>query len=105
MLWTTSPRAENLMSRIFRNSAVRSAAELRPGIGSCSRTAEQFALDHAANGVRGHEINLLHDRGLLGRRAQNVVAMCAHLVCAGPGEADGDQAGLARRTQCGEYVR
>src|SRR5260370_42514075 len=104
MLCTTSPSAENLISRIFRNSAARSAAELRPGIGSGSRT-EQLALDDAANGVCGHEIDLLNDRGLLGGRRENVVAMSAHLVRAGAGEADGDQAELTRCPQCREHVR
>src|SRR6266568_1269885 len=99
MLCTTSPSAENLISNIRRNSAVPSAAELRAGIGSCSGTAEQFALDDAANRVRGDDMDLLNHRGLRGGRAEHLVAMPAHLVRAGPGEADGDQADLARRRQ------
>src|SRR5438105_10827873 len=97
MLCTTSPNAENLISRIFRNSAARSAAGLRRDIGSNSGTAEQFALDDAANGVRGDEIDLLNDRGLLAGRRENVVAMPVHLVRARSGEADGGQPDLARR--------
>src|SRR5438046_8355500 len=78
MLCTTSPSAENLISNILRNSAVPSAAELRAGIGSCSGTAEQFALDDAANRVRGDDMDLLNDRGLRGGRAEHLVAMPAH---------------------------
>src|SRR5260370_41628486 len=97
MLCTTSPSAENLISRIFRNSAARSAAGLRRGIGSGSGTAEQLALDDAANGVRRREIDLLNDRGLLGGGRENVVAIAARLVRAGAGEAHGDRAELALR--------
>src|SRR5215472_6847446 len=105
MLCTTSPSAENLISRILLYSAVRSAAELEPGIGSGSGAAEQFALDHPANGVRGDDMDLLRHRGLLARHAENVIAIFAHLVPAGTCEADGENAHLTRRPECREHVR
>src|SRR5262249_25036526 len=102
MLCTTSPSAENLISRILLYSAV--AAELMPGIRSGPGTAEQFALDDAANGVRGDDMDLLRYRGLLARHAENVIAIFAHLVPAGTCEADGQEAQLTRRPERREHI-
>src|SRR5262249_25189614 len=102
MLCTTSPSAENLISRILLYSAV--AAKLKPGIGSGPGTAEQFALDDAANGVRGDDMDLLRHCGLLARHAEDAIATFAHLVRVGAGEADGDETHLARRLERHEHV-
>src|SRR5262249_42802199 len=102
MLCTTSPSAENLISRILLYSAV--AVELMPGIRSGPGTAEQFALDDAANGVRGDDMDLLRHRGLMAGHAENGIAIFAHLVPAGTCEADGQGAQVACRPEGREHV-
>src|SRR5437764_1569877 len=105
MVCTTSPSAENLISRMLRNSAVRSAAGLGAEIGSVTGISEQFALDDLADGMGGHQMDLLNDGRLVAGRVEKMVAIFAHLVFARAGEADGDQPGLARRPQRREHVR
>src|SRR3954463_1714616 len=63
------------------------------------RRAEQLALDKLADRVCRGDVNLLDQRGLLGRHRQREIAERVHRSLPIPGEADGDEADLARGLQ------
>ena len=62
-------------------------------------------LDLVADAMRDGEMDLLDDRRVVAGRDQEMIAGRCHCRALGAGEADGDQAVLARGSQRGEDVR
>ena len=69
------------------------------------RRAEQLLLDQVTDRVCGRDVDLLDQRGLLGRYRQHEVAQRVHRCRRVLGEADGDEAKLACRFERGDHVR